>query len=147
ADLAAWEAAIDERTTCLYAEMIGNPLLDTPNLEALSDLAHRHGIPLIVDQTVSTAALCRPFDFGADVIVYSATKYVGGHGTTIGGVVIDSGRFDWSAGRFPQFTTPDTLYNGIVPVEKFGPQAFLVMMRGHWQRDVGACMAPMTAWN
>jgi O-acetylhomoserine (thiol)-lyase len=146
-DLPAWEAAIDERTTCLYAEMIGNPLLDTPNLHALSRLARLHGIPLLVDNTVATASLCRPFDYGADVVVYSATKYICGHGTTIGGVVIDSGKFDWGAGRFPPFCQPDTLYNGIVMAEKFGPMAYLVAMRAHWLRDVGACMAPMTAWN
>jgi O-acetylhomoserine (thiol)-lyase len=146
-DLAAWEAAIDERTTCLYAEMVGNPLLDTPNLDALAELAHSHNIPLIVDQTVPTAALCRPFRHGADVVVYSATKYIGGHGTTIGGVVIDSGRFDWSNGRFTQFTEPDTVYSGVVMAEKFGRMAYLVKMRGHFLRDVGACMAPMTAWN
>jgi len=146
-DRCAWEAAIDERTTCLYAEMVGNPLLDSPDLETLAQIAHRHGLPLIIDNTVPTACLCRPFDFGADVVVYSATKYVGGHGTTIGGVVIDSGRFDWGGGRFPQFTEPDEVYNGIRLAEKFGPLAYLVRMRGHLLRDIGACMTPMTAWN
>ncbi len=146
-DPAAWEAAIDDRTTCLYAEMIGNPLLETPNLEALAALVHRHGIPLIIDNTLATACLSRPFDFGADLVVYSATKYLCGHGTTIGGAVVDSGQFDWSAGRFPQFTEPDAVYNGISFAEKFGPQAYLAKMRAHWLRDVGACMAPMTAWN
>lgn len=146
-DLAAWEAAIDDKTTCLYAEMVGNPLLDTPNLEALAELAHCHNIPLIVDQTVPTAALSHPFRHGADVTVYSATKYIGGHGTTIGGVVVDSGRFDWTAGRFPQLTEPDPVYNGVKLAEKFGRMAYLVRMRGHFLRDVGACMAPMTAWN
>ncbi|MCS6776623.1 MAG: O-acetylhomoserine aminocarboxypropyltransferase/cysteine synthase family protein [Chloroherpetonaceae bacterium] len=145
-DLAAWRAAVDDRTTCLYAEMIGNPLLDTPDLEALADLAHAHRIPLIVDQTVPTAVLCQPFLHGADVVVYSATKYVCGHGTTIGGVVVDSGRFDWASGRFPQFTEPDPLYPGVVLAEKFGRMAYLIRMRGHLLRDVGACMAPMTAW-
>lgn len=146
-DLAAWEAAIDARTTCLYAEMIGNPLLDTPDLEALANIAHRRGIPLIIDNTVATACLCRPFEHGASVVVYSATKYVGGHGTTIGGCIIESGRFDWGCGRFPQFSQPDEIYGGIRLAERFGPMAYLVKMRGHWLRDVGACMAPMTAWN
>jgi O-acetylhomoserine (thiol)-lyase len=146
-DLAAWEAALDDRTTCLYAEMIGNPLLDTPNLERLAGLAHRRGIPLIIDNTLATACLCRPFDFGADVVVYSATKYISGHGTTIGGAVVDSGKFDWGAGRFPQFIAPDPIYNGIGFAERFGPLAYLAKMRAHWLRDVGACMAPMTAWN
>lgn len=145
-DLAAWRTAVDDRTTCLYAEMIGNPLLDTPDLEALAELAHAHRIPLIVDQTVPTALLCQPFQHGADIVVYSATKYVCGHGTTIGGVVVDSGRFDWSNGRFPQFTRPDALYPGTVLAEKFGRMAYLARMRGHLLRDVGACMAPMTAW-
>jgi O-acetylhomoserine (thiol)-lyase len=146
-DLPAWEAAVDDRTTCLYAEMIGNPLLDTPNLELLSELAHRSGIPLIMDNTISTVCLCRPFDFGTDIVVYSATKYVCGHGTTIGGCIVDSGRFDWGASRFKQFSAPHPLYNGVVLAEKFGQQAYLVEMRSLWLRDVGACMAPMTAWN
>jgi O-acetylhomoserine (thiol)-lyase len=146
-DLSAWEAAIDSRTTCLYAEMIGNPLLDTPDLEALAHIASRHGIPLIIDNTVATACLCRPFEYGASVVVYSATKYVGGHGTTIGGCIIDSGQFDWGSGRFPQFSQPDEIYGGMRLAKRFGPMAYLVKMRGHWLRDVGACMAPMTAWN
>ncbi len=145
ADHAAWKRSIDDKTTCLYTEMVGNPLLDSPDLEFLSELAHKHRIPLIVDNTVPTAYLCRPFEFGADVTVYSATKYIGGHGTTIGGAVVDSGKFDWS--RFPQFTEPDPIYNGIDLVEKFGSLAYLVRMRGHYLRDIGACMAPMTAWN
>lgn len=146
-DLKAWERSIDERTTCLYAEMIGNPLLDTPNLRALADLAYSRGIPLIIDNTVPTAYLCRPFEHGADVAVYSATKYIGGHGTTIGGAVVDSGQFDWGSGKFSQFVEPDAAYHGLIPAEKFGRQAYLVHMRAHWLRDVGACMAPMTAWN
>ncbi|HXG22919.1 MAG TPA: aminotransferase class I/II-fold pyridoxal phosphate-dependent enzyme [Chthonomonadales bacterium] len=146
-DLAAWEAAIDAQTTCLYAEMIGNPLLDTPDLEALASIANQWGIPLLIDNTVATACLCRPFEHGAAVVVYSATKYIGGHGTTIGGCIIDSGRFDWGCSRYPQFSQPDEIYGGIRLAERFGPLAYLVKMRGHWLRDVGACMAPMTAWN
>jgi O-acetylhomoserine (thiol)-lyase len=146
-DIKAWKRSIDERTTCLYAEMIGNPLLDTPDVRALADLAHSRGIPLIIDNTVPTAYLSRPFEHGADVVVYSATKYICGHGTTIGGAVIDSGRFDWGGGRFKQFTTPDAAYHELIPAGKFGRLAYLVHMRGHWLRDVGACMAPMTAWN
>src|SRR5262245_6009488 len=94
-DLDAWDRNIDERTTCLYAEMVGNPLLDSPDLEALAELANRYNIPLIIDNTVPTAYLCKPFDFGAHIAVYSATKYIGGHGTTIGGVAVDSGTYDW----------------------------------------------------
>jgi O-acetylhomoserine (thiol)-lyase len=147
ADLDAWERAIDGRTTCLYAEMVGNPLLDTPDLERLAGLARRHRIPLIIDNTVPTACLCRPFAYGADVAVYSATKYVGGHGTTIGGAVVDSGRYDWTNGRFPQFSEPDPIYHGIRLGEKFGRMAYLVRMRGHYLRDIGACIGPHDAWN
>src|SRR5258706_1523044 len=98
--------------------MVGNPLLDSPNLEALAELANSRNIPLIIDNTVPTAYLCKPFDFGAHVVIYSATKYIGGHGTTIGGVVIENGNYDWGNGRFPQFTGPDAIYNGIALSEQ-----------------------------
>lgn len=147
ADTAAWESAVDDRTLCLYVETIGNPLLDTPNIERLSALAHSVGIPLIVDNTLATPPLCRPFEHGAHVVVYSATKYICGHGTTIGGIVVDSGKYDWSAGRFRRLCLPDSAYSGRVFTESFGQLAYLAHLRAHWLRDVGACMAPMTAWN
>lgn len=145
-DLGAWKAAADEKTVCFYAEMVANPLLSVPDLSSIAGLAHERGIPFLVDNTVPTAHLCHPFKFGADVVVYSATKYIGGHGTTIGGAVVDGGSFDWSASRFSQFTEPDTVYHGLRLAEKFGELAYLVRMRGHLLRDVGACMAPATAW-
>ncbi len=146
-DHKAWREAIDGRTTCLYTEMVGNPFLDTPDLDFLAGLARQHNIPLIVDNTVPTAYLCRPFEHGAHVVVYSATKYINGHGTAIGGAVVDSGTYDWANGRFEQFIHPDPIYHGIRLGERFGPLAYLIRMRGHLVRDVGACLSPADAWH
>lgn len=122
-DIAALEALIDERTKAVFCETIGNPAGNIIDLQALADAAHRHGVPLIVDNTVATPVLCRPFEHGADIIVHSLTKYMGGHGTSIGGIVVDSGKFDWAANksRFPLLNTPDPSYHGVTYTEAFDP--------------------------
>ncbi len=112
--------AITSRTKAVFAEMIGNPRLDVLDIEAIAEVAHAHGIPLIVDNTVPTPFLCRPFDHGADIVVHSATKFIGGHGTTIAGIIVDSGKFDWTNGNFPAFTEPDPSYHGLVLSEPSG---------------------------
>ncbi len=133
-DIAALEALIDERTKAVFCETIGNPAGNIIDLQALADAAHRHGVPLIVDNTVATPVLCRPFEHGADIIVHSLTKYMGGHGTSIGGIVVDSGKFDWAANksRFPLLNTPDPSYHGVTYTEAFGPAAFIGRCR--WYR-------------
>lgn len=122
-DVAALEALIDERTKAVFCETIGNPAGNIIDLQALADAAHRHGVPLIVDNTVATPVLCRPFEHGADIVVHSLTKYMGGHGTSIGGIVVDSGKFDWAANksRFPLLNTPDPSYHGVTYTEAFDP--------------------------
>lgn len=122
-DIAALEALIDERTKAVFCETIGNPAGNIIDLQALADAAHRHGVPLIVDNTVATPVLCRPFEHGADIIVHSLTKYMGGHGTSIGGIVVDSGKFDWAANksRFPLLNTPDPSYHGVTYTEPSDP--------------------------
>ncbi|WP_026963139.1 homocysteine synthase [Alicyclobacillus herbarius] len=139
--------AITDRTKALYVESIGNPKCDVPDLEAISTIAHEHGIPLIVDNTFATPYLLRPFDFGADIVVHSATKFIGGHGTSIGGVIVDGGRFDWKAsGRFPGLTEPDVSYHGVVYTEAFGPLAYILKARVQLLRDMGAALSPFNAW-
>lgn len=145
-DLDAWKSATDENTRCYYAESLGNPKVDTPDMEALARLAHEAGIPLIIDNTVPTPALCRPFDFGADIVVHSTTKYIGGHGVAIGGVVVDKGDFDWTNGKFPEFTEPDPVTHGIRFHDQYGELAYCQKLRMHWLRDTGGCMAPFNAW-
>jgi O-acetylhomoserine (thiol)-lyase len=144
-------AAIDAGTRLLFVETIGNPRLDVPNLEALADIAHSAGIPLVVDNTFGAAGtLSRPIDFGADIIVQSATKWIGGHGTAIGGVVVDAGKFDWaspgSRTRFPDFTTPDPSYHGLVYTEAFGPAAFIIKLRVQLLRDLGPALSPFNSF-
>ncbi|EKP95723.1 PLP-dependent aspartate aminotransferase family protein [Thermaerobacter subterraneus] len=138
--------AINERTRCIYAEIIGNPKLDVLDVEAVARIAHQHGIPLIVDNTFATPYLCRPFEWGADIVVHSATKWIGGHGTSIGGVVVDSGRFDWGNGKFPRLVEPDPGYHGISYWNDFGTLAYITKLRVHLLRDVGACLSPFNAW-
>ncbi|MCL6633316.1 MAG: homocysteine synthase [Alicyclobacillus herbarius] len=139
--------AITDRTKALYVESIGNPKCDVPDLEAISTIAHEHGIPLIVDNTFATPYLLRPFDFGADIVVHSATKFIGGHGTSIGGVIVDGGRFDWKAsGRFPGLTESDVSYHGVVYTEAFGPLAYILKARVQLLRDMGAALSPFNAW-
>ena len=123
----AIDSAFDNHTKALYCETIGNPLGNVVDLKALADIAHKHGVPLIVDNTVATPYLCKPFEFGADIVVHSLTKYIGGHGTTIGGVIVDSGKFDWAKDKkkFPMLNEPDPSYHGVVYTEALGPFAAL----------------------
>jgi OAH/OAS sulfhydrylase len=152
-DPAALEAAIDDRTRALYVESIGNPRFNVPDLAALAGIARRHATPLVVDNTFGAAGyLCRPIDHGADIVVASATKWIGGHGTSIGGVIVDSGRFDWSNGRFPLFTEPAPGYHGLEFAEAFGPGsplgnvAFAVRARVEGLRDLGPALSPFNAF-
>ncbi len=148
-----FEKLIDNKTKALYIETIGNPKLNVPDFKALSDLAHRYGIPLIVDNTFGAAgALARPFDHGADIIVSSATKWIGGHGTSIGGVIVDSGKFDWSNGNFPTFTEPSPGYHGLNFWEVFGKDspfgniAFIIKTRVEGLRDLGPALSPFNSF-
>ncbi len=145
-DLSAVENAIDDNTKALFTETIGNPKNNVDDFSALADIAHRNGLPFIVDNTVATPALFRPIEHGADIVCYSLTKFIGGHGTSIGGAVVDSGRFDWSSGRFPEFTTPDPSYHGLVYHEALGELAYILKMRITLLRDMGPCLAPMNAF-
>jgi O-acetylhomoserine (thiol)-lyase len=143
-------AAIDAGTRLLYVETIGNPRLDVPDFEALATIAHEAGIPLVVDNTFGAATLSRPIEYGADIIVHSATKWIGGHGTAIGGVVIDAGKFDWTSdkakARFPEFSAPDPSYHGIVYTEAFGPAAFIIKLRVQLLRDLGPALSPFNSF-
>ncbi len=144
---AEFEAAITERTRLLYLETIGNPRLTVPDFQALAELAHDRGIPVMVDNTVATPWLCRPIEHGADIVVHSLTKYLGGHGNSIGGLLVDGGRFDWAAsGRFPEMVEPDPSYHGVRYVEQFGEQAYIVKARVQLLRDLGGCISPMNAF-
>lgn len=152
-DPAAFEAAIDERTKALYVETIGNPSFAIPDFEGLAAVGRRHAVPLVVDNTFGCAGyLCRPIDWGADIVVASATKWIGGHGTSLGGVVIDSGRFDWSSGRFPSLCEPSPAYHGLRFFEAFGPSsasgnvAFATRVRVEALRDLGPCLSPFNAF-
>jgi len=147
-DIAALEALIDERTKAVFCESIGNPAGNIVDLQALADAAHRHGVPLIVDNTVATPILCRPFEHGADIVVHSLTKYIGGHGTSIGGIVVDSGKFPWSENkaRFPLLNTPDPSYHGVTYTEAFGPAAFIGRCRVVPLRNTGAALSPFNAF-
>jgi O-acetylhomoserine (thiol)-lyase len=149
-DLDQVRAAIDAGTRLLFVETIGNPRLDVPDFEALADIAHAAGIPLVVDNTFGAATLSRPIEHGADIIIHSATKWIGGHGTAIGGVVIDAGKFDWASDtsrkRFPEFTAPDPSYHGLVYTEAFGPAAFIIKMRVQLLRDLGPALSPFNSF-
>ena len=145
-DPADFEKAIRPNTKAIFLEALPNPQLNMLDIEAIAEIAHRHGIPLIVDNTVATPALLRPIDHGADIVTYSLTKYMQGHGTTMGGAVIDSGRFDWRAsGRFPEFTTPDPAYHGMIYAD-LGPAALAIKLRTEGLRDIGACLSPFAAF-
>jgi len=144
ADPGAFKKAITEKTRAVYVETIGNPKLDVPDFDAVAKVAHEAGIPLIVDNTVGVG-LARPFDHGADIIVSSATKYIGGHGTSLGGVIVDSGGFAWDNGKFPEFTEPDPSYHGISYVDAFGGAAFVMKIRVGLMRDTGAVLSPFNA--
>jgi len=138
--------AINEKTKAVYVESIGNPNLDVPNFKLISEIAHNARIPLIVDNTFTTPIFFRPFEHGADIVIHSATKYIGGHGTSIGGVIVDSGGFDWSSGKFPQLTEPDPAYHGLVFTEAFGEAAYIAKVRTHLLRDIGPCLSPFNAF-
>jgi O-acetylhomoserine (thiol)-lyase len=147
-DLAAFQKAITPRTKAIYAESIGNPKLDVADLEGISKVAHKNGIPFILDNTVSPYLL-RPFDFGVDIIVYSATKFIGGHGTSIGGLIVDSGKFDWTNGKFPLIADPDPSYHGLNFVEALKPMgniAYIIKARVTLLRDIGTALSPFNAF-
>ncbi|WP_336333216.1 bifunctional O-acetylhomoserine aminocarboxypropyltransferase/cysteine synthase [Pseudomonas putida] len=147
-DIAALEALIDSRTKAVFCESIGNPAGNIVDIAALAGAAHRHGVPLIVDNTVATPVLCRPFEHGADIVVHSLTKYIGGHGTSIGGIVIDSGKFPWADNkeRFALLNTPDPSYHGVTYTEAFGPAAFIGRCRVVPLRNTGAALSPFNAF-
>jgi O-acetylhomoserine (thiol)-lyase len=146
-DLDAMEAAIDDDTRAIFCESIGNPAGNVVDLEALAELAHKYGLPLVVDNTVATPALCRPFEYGADIVVHSLTKYMGGHGTTVAGAIVDSGRFPWKDNpRFPQFNEPDPSYHGVVYVDAMAEAAFIGCCRVVALRNMGAALSPMNAF-
>jgi O-acetylhomoserine (thiol)-lyase len=142
------EALIDENTRAIFCETVGNPAGNVCDLEALADVAHRHAMPLIVDNTVATPILVRPVEHGADVVIHSLTKFMGGHGTTLGGIIVDCGTFPWAthAARFPMFTQPDASYHGLVYTEHYGKAAFIGRCRSVHQRTMGAVLAPMNAF-
>ena len=144
-DLDAYANAIDSNTKALFAESLGNPKLDVPDFEGLAKIAHENDIPLIVDNT-SAVGLVKPIEHGADIVVDSATKFLGGHGTTLGGLIITGGEFDWANGKFPEFTTPDPAYNGLVYTEAFGELAYIIKARGNFLRDVGPTLSPFNAF-
>lgn len=137
--------AISGNTKALYVESIGNPKLDVPDFEKLAEIAHEAGIPLVVDNTVAPVIL-RPIEHGVDIVVYSATKYIGGHGTSIGGVIVDSGNFDWSPEKFPEICDPDPGYHGLKYKEAFGKAAFIAKARVQFMRDTGACISPFNSF-
>jgi O-acetylhomoserine (thiol)-lyase len=140
-------AAINDKTRALYTETLGNPKLDVADIETLAKIAHEHKIPFIIDNTAASAALVRPIEWGADIVVNSATKFLGGHGNSIGGVIVDSGNFDWAgSGRFKEFTEPDPSYHGLVYTEAFGPAAFIGKARVQGLRDTGAALSPFNAF-
>jgi O-acetylhomoserine (thiol)-lyase len=146
-DFDGFRKAIDGNTKAFFLELIGNPRLDILNLEQISAIAHEQGVPVIVDSTTATPYLTKPFDFGADIVVHSATKYLGGHGTSIGGLLVDSGKFDWAAsGRFPGLTEPDESYHGLVYTQALGPLAYIIKARVQLLRDIGAALSPFNAF-
>ena len=148
-DFAGIEAAIDERTRAIYCESIGNPSGSVADIERLAEIAHRNGLPLMVDNTVGTPFLVKPIDHGADIVIHSATKYIGGHGTTLGGVIVDSGNFDWAAHseRFSLLTEPDPSYHGVSYTRDVGQAAFITRARVVPMRNTGAALSAQSAWN
>lgn len=146
-DLAEVEAAIKDNTRAIYIETLGNPNSDIPDIDALAALAHKHGLPLVVDNTFGTPYLIRPIEHGADIVVHSATKFIGGHGTTLGGVIVDSGKFDWSAsGKYPAIADPNPSYHGVSFVKAVGAAAFVTYIRAILLRDTGATISPFAAF-
>ena len=146
-DLAEVEAAIQDNTRAIYIETLGNPNSDIPNIDALAELAHKYGLPLVVDNTFGTPFLIRPIEHGADIVVHSATKFLGGHGTTLGGIIVDSGKFDWAAsGKYPVIAEPNPSYHGVSFVKAVGPAAFATYIRAILLRDTGATISPFAAF-
>ena len=141
------EGAIKDNTTVVYLETLGNPNSDIPNIDAISEIAHKHGLPVVVDNTFGTPYLFRPLEHGANVVVHSATKFIGGHGTSLGGVIVDGGNFDWKAsGKYPQIADPNPSYHGISFADAVGPAAFVTYIRAILLRDEGACISPFNAF-
>ena len=145
-DPADYASAITDRTKLLYTEVIANPSGAIADIAGMAEVAHAHGIPLVIDATFASPYLCRPIEHGADIVIHAATKFIGGHGTSIGGVIVESGRFDWSNGKFPHFTEPVPSYNGLRFAENFGEYAFCTKVRVEQLRDVGASMSPFNAF-
>ncbi len=146
-DLAEVEAAIRPETKAIYIETLGNPNSDIPDIDKLAGLAHKHGLPLVVDNTFAAAYWVRPIEHGADIVVHSATKFFGGHGTTLGGVIVDSGKFDWKAsGKYPNIAAPNPSYHGVAFTDAAGPAAFVTYIRAILLRDTGACISPFNAF-
>lgn len=139
-------AAMRENTRCVFAETLANPSLVVADLEKFAQAAHSHGVPLIVDNTFATPINCRPFEFGADIVVHSTTKYMDGHAVQVGGAIVDSGKFNWDNGKFPALTQPDESYHGVIYTKQFGPAAYIAKARCHLMRDIGATPAPMNAF-
>lgn len=144
-DLEAFEAAVTDKTKAIYCESIGNPKLDVPDFEKLAEIAHKNDIPLIVDNT-SAIGMVKPIEHGADIVVHSATKIIGGHGTSLGGCIVDSGNFDWTNGKFPEFTEPDESYHGLIYTEAFGNAAYITKARVQMMRDLGTCISPFNSF-
>ena len=141
------EAAIKDNTKAIYLETLGNPNSDIPDIDAIAEIAHKHGLPLVIDNTFGTPFLIRPIEHGADIVVHSATKFLGGHGTTLGGIVVDSGKFDWKkSGKYPQIASPNPSYHGISFADAVGPAAFVTYIRAILLRDQGACISPFNAF-
>lgn len=146
-DLAEVEAAIQDNTRAIYIETLGNPNSDIPDIDALAELAHKHGLPLVVDNTFATPYLIRPIEHGADIVLHSATKFLGGHGTTLGGIIVDSGKFDWTAsGKYPAIAEPNPSYHGVSFVKAVGSAAFVTYIRAILLRDTGATISPFSAF-
>ena len=146
-DLKAVAAAIRPNTKAIYLETLGNPNSDIPNIEVIAEIAHTHGLPLVIDNTFGTPFLIRPIEFGADIVIHSATKFIGGHGTTLGGIIVDSGKFDWkSSGKYAPISEPNTSYHGISFVDAAGPAAFVTYIRAILLRDTGAAISPFNAF-
>ena len=146
-DLQELEGAIKENTRAVYLETLGNPNSDIPDIDAAAEIAHRHGIPLVIDNTFGTPYLIRPIEHGADIVVHSATKFLGGHGTTLGGIIVEAGKFDWSAsGKYPNIAAPNPSYHGVSFYDVVGPAAFVTYIRAILLRDTGACISPFNAF-